>query len=170
MGVGHVRGRIYAYDFVLLGAVHVEFSIIAGVSELQATAAIDRSDNRVGLRIDHRQLSGITINHKNMAAGRIKDDTVRVGLSLDLFEHLERRQVELNNNASFAVICITLAGSVRHGDAMRTARHPLDGAYDMPIGAIDNRNSVAVRDINSMCIRIEHDVIPAIRSAQRNDH
>ena len=105
-----------------------------------------------------------------MAAGWIKDDTVRVGLSLDLFENLERRQVELNNNAGFAVIRITLAGSVRHGDAMRTARHPLDGANDMPVGAVDNRNSIAVRDINSMRIRIEHDVIPAIRGAQRNDH
>ena len=68
-----------------------------------------------------------------MAAGRVKDDTVRVGLGLDLFEHLERRQVERDDNASFAVIRITFAVSVRHGDAMRTARHPLDDAYDMPL-------------------------------------
>src|ERR1700733_6295516 len=110
MGVCHVGGRIYTHDFILLGPVHIEFSIIAGVSELQAAATIDRSDNRVGLGIDHRQLSGITVNHENMAAGWVKDDAVPVGLSFDLFEDLERGQVELNNYASFAVIRITLAG------------------------------------------------------------
>ena len=170
MGVCHVRARIYAYNFIPFGSVHIEFSIIAGVSELQAAATIDRSDKRVGLGIHHRQLSEIAINHENMAAGWIKDDTVRVDLSFDLFEHLERRQVENNNHARFAVIRITLTGGVRHGNAMRTAGHPLDSTNNRAVVSVNNRNSVAVRDKNSARIRIEHDVIPAVRRAQRNDH
>src|ERR1700683_2075636 len=88
MRVGHVLRRFHAHDFIFLGTVDVELSIVTGVSELQPTAAIDGGDHLVSLRINHGQLAGITIDHENMAARWIKDDAVSIALRSDPFDDL----------------------------------------------------------------------------------
>ena len=74
------------------------------------------------------------------------------------------------DDASFTVVRITGAGSVRHGNTMRTAWHPFDSTNNGAVDAVNDGNAVAVSNIDSARIWIEHDVIPAIRPPQRNDH
>jgi hypothetical protein len=63
VGISLVRGGVDAHDFVVFGAVDIEFAVVAGVAELQRAATVDRGDDAVGLGVDYRELSGIAVEN-----------------------------------------------------------------------------------------------------------
>jgi hypothetical protein len=101
-----------------------------------------------------------------MAGRRIKNDAVGVRRRLDRRAGFERCEVERDRDAGFAVVGVAGARRGRDCDAVRHARYD-DRAGKRGGLAVDDADAITVRDVDAIGHRIENDVIPALRSAQR---
>ena len=122
----------------------------------------------IGGGIDHREFGGIAIDHENMAAGRIEGDAVGIRLGLDAFAGLQGLEIEGNRHSGLAIDRIAFAGGGRDADAVGAAGHALDIADDGPVMPVQNRQPVAMRDIEAMGVAVEHQIVPAVRRPQRH--
>src|SRR5207253_1707870 len=166
MRIDLVAGRIDADNFVLLGAVDIDFSFIPHCAEFQFPAGIDIRYNLIGLRIDNCDFCRVPVDDEYVPARRIEKHSVRVRSSSHPVYDLEVFEIKGCRDSSLTIVGVSAVQRRYDSDTVRSASQSLDLTDQFSAFPVDDSDAIAMGNINPSTHGIECEIIPSVRRPQ----
>ncbi len=153
------------YERTFVFEVDEHFALAVGGAEFGASAERESADEFSGSGVDGRGSVGVAVEGEDALGKRIVNDGVGVFVRLDVTVGFERREIEDGDVRCMAVSGEALVKFVGESDAVNSLRIG-NVADDCSLIGINDDDMSGTRDEETMCGRINFEIVPAAAAAQ----